>query len=207
MATLREIQAAMSGFPRNLTWNDFRPVQNSPAPPAQANTAAQWSTTGWSVRVVNGEYRVQGARVNVIIDRHNSWAVPGARTSTALLQHEQGHYDITGLIARDLIRKILDLSLDTVVIGAMQAAGNTPHQHQNFAVQRFQSYINTYVQEANDFSAKLQTNPITGADGVYDVQTNHSQNANGQAAWNTRLQRMKAGDENFALNLAMEGII
>ena len=173
----------------------------------QANTAAQWSTTGWSVRVVNGEYRVHGARVNVSIDRHNSWAVPGARTSAALLQHEKGHYDITGLIARDLIRKILDLSLDTVVMGAMQAAGKTPHQHQNFAVQRFQSYINTYVQEANDLGSKLQTNPTTGADGIYDVQTNHSQNTTGQAAWNARLQRMKAGNENFELDLAMAGII
>jgi hypothetical protein len=207
MATLREIQAAMNGFPRSLTWSNFRPVANSLSPPAQAQTGARWSTTGWSVRVVNGAYRVHGARVNVGLDPHNTWAVPGARTSAALLRHEQGHYDITGLIARDLIRKILDLSLDVVVIGAMQAAGNTPHQHQNFAVQRFQSYINTYVQEANALSAKLQTDPTTGADGIYDVQTNHSQNANGQAAWNARLQRMMAGDENFELNLAMEGIV
>jgi len=207
MATLREIQAAMSGFPRNLTWGDFRSVQNSLVPPAQANTAAQWATTGWSARVVNGEYRVHGARVNVSIDRHNSWAVPGARTSAALLRHEQGHYDITGLIARDLIRKILDLSLDVVIIGAMQGAGNTPQQHQNFAVRRLQSSINTYVQEANALSAKLQTDPTTRADGIYDVQTNHGQNGNGQAAWNTRLQRMKAGDEDFELNLAMEGIV
>jgi len=63
------------------------------------------------------------------------------------------------------------------------------------------------VKEANDLSAKLQTNPTTGADGIYDVQTNHSQNTTGQAAWNARLQRMKAGDENFELNLAMERII
>src|SRR5215470_868208 len=176
MATLQEIQAAMSGFPRNLSWNDFPRVQNSPAPPHQARTAARWATTGWTVRVVNGEYRVHGARVNVSLDGSNMWAVPGARTSAALLRHEQGHYDITGLIARDLIRKILDLSLDAVVIGAMQGAGNTPQQHQNFALARFQSYINTFMQEANDLSAKLQTNPVTRADGIYDVQTNHSQN-------------------------------
>ncbi len=207
MATLQEIRAAMSGFPRNLSWNDFRSVQNSPSPPMQAQTGARWATTGWTVKVVNGEYRVHGARVNVSLDGGNTWAVPGARTSTALLQHEQGHYDITGLIARDLIRKILDLSLDVVVIGAMQAAGNSPQQHQNFAVQRFRSYIDTYVKEASDLGAKLQTNPVTGADGIYDVQTNHSQNTTGQAAWNARLARIKAGDENFELNLAMEGII
>ncbi len=207
MATLQEIQAAMTGFPRNLSWNNFRPVPNSPSPPMQAQTGARWATTGWTVKVVNGDYRVHGARVTVSLDNGNTWAVPGARTSTALLQHEQGHYDITGLIARDLIRKILDLSLDTVVMGAMQAAGNTPQQHQNFAVQRFQSYINTYVQEASDLGAKLQTNPTTGADGIYDVQTNHSQNTTGQAAWNARLQRMKAGNENFELDLAMAGII
>src|SRR5260370_24057984 len=102
-------------FSRNLTWNDFHPVANSLSPPAQAQTGARWSTTGWSVRVANGEYRVHGARVNVSLNPHNTWAVPGARTSAALLRHEQGHYDIAGLIARDLIRKILDLSLDVVV--------------------------------------------------------------------------------------------
>jgi len=207
MASLREIQAAMSGFPRNLTWNDFRRVSDSLSPPAEASTGAQFSTTRWSVKMVDGEYRVHGAHVNVSINSNDTWAVPSARTNANLLRHEQGHYDITGLIARDLIRKILDLSLDAVVIGAMQSAGDTPQQHRNFALERLQSYIDTYVQEANELGSKLQTNPVTGADGIYDVQTNHSQNTNGQAVWNARLQRMKAADENFALTLAIEGIV
>jgi hypothetical protein len=208
MATVREIQAAMSGFPRNLTWHDFRVVQNSPSPPTQAWTSALWSLTAWSVKVVKGKYHVHGARVNVSLDNNNTWAVPSVRTNANLLRHEQGHYDINGLIARDVIRKILDLSLDVHVVAALKDAGKTPHQHQNFAFQHFKNDIDTYVQEANALSARLQTNPRTGADGIYEVQTNHSQNTTGQVAWDVRLQRMKvAWDGFFQLNLAMEGII
>jgi hypothetical protein len=207
MATLAQIQAAMSGFPRTLTWNNFPTRQTSPSPPMQALTSARWTMSGWHVAVVNGEYRVAGIRITVSLNTQASWAVPAALSSASLLTHEQGHYDITGLLARDLTGKILDLSLDVAAVAAMQGAGNTPQQQRNFAVQQFQNSINAYGQRANALSDRLQTNPVTHADGIYDVQTNHGQNAAAQAAWNARFLSVQSSGISFELTLAAQGII
>jgi hypothetical protein len=207
MATLAQIQAAMTGFPRTLTWNNYPQRQTSPSPPMQALTSARWAMSGWNVAVVNGEYRVTGIRITVSLNTQASWAVPAAVSSASLLVHEQGHYDITGLIARDLTGKILDLSLDVAVVAAMRGAGSTPQQQRNYALQQFQNSINAYAQAANALSDRLQTNPVTHADGIYDVQTNHSMNTAVQAAWNTRLAGIKSSGASFELMLAAEGII
>jgi hypothetical protein len=207
MATLQEIQAAMTGFPRTLNWNNFANVAHSPDPPHQASTSARWSMSGWTVHIVNNEYRVQGARVTVSLNNGGTWATPAGKTSAPLLRHEQGHYDITGLVARDLIRKVFDLSLNVDVVAALRDSGNTPGEHRNYVTRQFQSDINRFGAEANAMLARLQTNPTTHADGIYDVQTNHGQNATGQQTWNNRLQHVMSGNEHFELRLRMEGLI
>lgn len=207
MATLQAVQAAMTGFPLALSWPHFRAVAPSPAPPALAQTAASYSMSGWRAALVNGVYRVQGARISVSINRHDTWAVSAARTSASLLQHEQGHFDIVGLIARDLARKVLDLSLDATVVAALRDSGTTPAQHLNYVQQQFQSDIRSYGQQASDLSSRLQTHPVTGQDGLYDRQTGHSQNAAAQTLWNNRLARIKNSGDNFELLLRMEGVL
>jgi hypothetical protein len=207
MATLQQIQAAMTGFPRALTWQNYRSVPNSPRPPAAAFTSASWAMSGWSVRPVDGEYRVQGARMTVAFNPTASWAIPSARSSADLLQHEQGHFDITGLIARDLIGNVLDLSLDVDVVASLRDAGHTQTEHLRYVTRRFQTLIEGLARDAAALGARLQTNPATQADGLYDVQTNHSQNLAGQKTWNSRLQRIKAGNTSFALCLQLEGVI
>jgi hypothetical protein len=207
MATLHEINAAMTGFPRTLTWGNFRPVQNSPSPPHAAQMGASFAMGGWSVQLVNGVYKVRGARVTVAVNAAASWATPTARTSADLLRHEQGHYDITGLIARDLIRKVLDLSFHREVIACVQGSGNTASDHLRYVTRLYQADVTRFGQEARALLARLNTDPATHADGLYDVQTNHSLNAAGQRAWNDRIQRAKGGDECFELMLKLEGVI
>ncbi len=170
-------------------------------------TSADWALGNWSVHVVGGEYRVRGARMRVTLNHHGSLAVTAARANAALLQHEQGHYDITGLIARDLINKVLDLSIDVTVVAALHDSGNNPAAHLQYAVRHFQSEIDGFAREANSLSARLQTNPTTQADGMYDTQTNHSLNVQGQAIWNARLQRIKGGNDSFPLALHLDGVI
>jgi hypothetical protein len=207
MATPQEIQAALSGFPRALAWTNFRNVQTSPSPPHEAHTSVSWSMGSWSVHIVNGEYRVRNPRVTVTLNGHDSWAMPSAKSSTALLQHEQGHFDITGLIARDLISSVLGLSFDVAVVAALRDSGTTPRDHQRYVTQQFQADINRFAQAATALGARLQTNPVTHADGLYDVQTNHSLNTAVQQAWDARLQRIKNHNENFELALRLEGLI
>ncbi len=205
--TFQEIQAAMTGFPRTLAWTNFRSVQTSPEPPHEAMTSASFSSTGWRVALVKGEYRITGARVNVVLNAQPSWATPSARTNDDLLTHEQGHFDITGLIARDVISQILSLSYDEAVVAALRGVGNSPQARINWVTQDFQKDVNRIGREAKAALDRLQTDPVTKQDGIYDTQTNHSQNTTAQAAWNTRIQQAKINNTNFQLDLKLAGIL
>ena len=207
MATLQEVNAAMTGFPRNLTWANFRRVQSSPSPPHIAQLSAAFATGAFSVHLVNGEYKIRNPRVTVSPNASGSWATTSARSSAALLLHEQGHYDITGLIARDLINKVLDLSFDQAVIAVVRGSGNTPREHLSYATRQFQMDVTRFGNEARALSARLNSNPATHADGIYDTQTNHGLNTMQQNSWNGRLQRLKSANDNFELMLRLEGII
>ncbi len=205
--TLFEIQAAMTGFPRTLDWKDFRSVQTSPEPPHEAMTSASFSTTGWRVALVKGEYRVTGFRATVVLDANPSWATASARTSTDLLTHEQGHFDITGLIARDIVSRVLSLSYDEAVVAALKGVGNSPQARINWVTQEFQKEVNKAGLEARTALNRLQTDPTTKQDGIYDTQTNHSQNTTAQAVWNARFQQAKLANTNFQLDLKLAGIL
>ncbi len=207
MATLQEIKAVMTGFPRTLSWNNFRTVQASPSPPSMAQSGSSYFRQGgWRPHLVNGEYRVRGLRIDVTVNRNASWTVRSAQTND-LLRHEQGHYDITGLIARDLAINILDLSLDASVVASLTDSGNTPAQHLRYVQQLYQTDINNFSQRATDLMNRLQTNPITMADGIYDTQTNHGLNTAVQLVWDSRFQRIKSTNESFELCLALDGVI
>ena len=207
MATLQELNAAMSGFPRSLTWGNFRQVQSSPSPPHAAQVGAGFSMGGWSVHLVHGEYRVRGARVAVAAQANDSWATAAARSDAGLLRHEQGHYDITGLIARDLIGKVLDLSFHQSLIAVCIGSGDTAHERLRYVTRLFQADVTRFGQEARDLLARLNTNPSTQADGLYDNQTNHGLNTTGQRMWNDRLQRIKASNDSLELTLRIEGLL
>ena len=206
MATLQEINAVVSGFPRALSWAQFRPVATSLSPPMLAQTSSSYQMGSWRVALSGGKYRVQGVRITVSVNANGCWAVNAARNQAALLRHEQGHYDITGLVARDLARSVLDLSLDASVVAALKDAGSTGAEHMRYVQRQFQSSIDEYGRQAADLSNKLQTNPATRRDGVYDVQTQHGQNVAAQTRWDALFSQVKASGASFRLALAMLGI-
>lgn len=207
MAEPQEIQAAMTGFPRALKWDDFPRRTRSPSPPMEAQTGARISMNPGVVRLVDGDYRFRGARVTVSLDPRDSWAIASARSNSSLLQHEQGHYDITGLIARDWISDVLDLTLSEVVVDSVRDSGQSPQAKLNYVTRSFNKSVREFTDAATTLLNRLQTNPTTGADGLYDVETGHSQNATGQAEWDKIFQRIKGGREGFALWLKISGKI
>jgi hypothetical protein len=206
MATLQQVNAVVSGFPRALAWTQFRAVDKSPSPPMQALTSSSYQMGPWRVAVTAGEYRVQGIRIAVSLNTNACWAVGAARTNAALLRHEQGHYDITGLVARDLASNVLDLSLEASVVAAMKDAGRNEAERLRYVQRQFQTSVNDYGRQAADLLNRLQTNPTTHRDGIYDVQTQHGVNAAAQSRWESLFARVKTSGTSFRLALALMGI-
>jgi hypothetical protein len=204
MATLTQIHAAMTGFPYNLSWNDFQTRPASQGAQLSAFVSTSYRTTNWNVALLNGAYRPRGFRVTVVVNRTQSWALSTAKQSNTLLPHEQGHLDITGLIARDLTGKVLDLSIDASVVQTLKEAGNTAQSRLNYVARRFQQSFAQFNQRAQTLMSRLQSNG--GVDGIYDQQTNHGQNTTAQTRWNNLFHRVKSGGDDFDFSLALSGI-
>ena len=113
------------------------------------------------VRVARGDglFRLENYQVRLTVVRDNSWVVRG-RTQDALLAHEQGHFDITGLAARDLVRALAALRVSTT-------------DELQREVSRLYEAYDTWANELSE---------------QYDEETDHSRNTTAQANWASRIQ-------------------
>jgi hypothetical protein len=161
---------------RTLAWGDFTPRQAKPPGPGQTLAGAETVTSyGLSLRteVVPGtkpvRFRIKDdVSVTVTFQKQQSWVASwvlqlSAAEQARLLGHEQGHYDLVALLARDLF------------IDLMQLKANS-HGTSNAALAD-----TTKVRQGYD--AKL--GPLQRR---YDTDTNHGQNQIAQARWNGFVQ-------------------
>ncbi|MGB5984974.1 MAG: DUF922 domain-containing protein [Desulfobacterales bacterium] len=165
---------AMSGFNHNVEWSEFRPVNQRPAGINEdAQISIRTQTFNFQTRQPRGENcRVTGANVSIVVNRGASWVVRGYE-SASLLQHEQGHYDITALGTRDLYNRVL----------ALTAARCPDINAQSQSLQR-----------------QIQTQ-ITQTNRRYDTQTNHGNNASAQSRWNTSIRSAMQSPSGTLANL------
>jgi predicted secreted Zn-dependent protease len=100
------------------------------------------------------------------MDRAGSWVVRGSETAD-LLTHEQGHFDITALGARDFLNDVLALS------GSSAAD----------------------LQSQIDSAQSSNQSTIDSVNSMYDVDpncgTSHGTNAANQQQWNLRINNAK----------------
>jgi hypothetical protein len=201
MAAMKEIHKAMVGFPRQLRWDDFGRVDQSPQPPMEAMTASKYEitqsayTSGTAANDNRGSYFVDPLKVTVSFVASNSWAVPWARTNPRLLAHEQGHFDITGLIARDFTRRLLDLRVyghELIDANNLSAANN--------ALDKKVAQVRKRMHALWEF---LQG----GEDDLYDTDTLHGTNEAGQREWSALLHHVKLLNVGFEEALIARGFI
>lgn len=111
---------SLIGFRYNLNWKrDFTPKDSRP--PGEHIDAFTNAPVINAVRQMNflrgddGLLRFKRSSVRIIVrmDKANSWVVKSARTDE-LLQHEQGHYNISALAGRDMERELLSLRTTSV---------------------------------------------------------------------------------------------
>src|SRR4051812_34496816 len=104
------IRTALEGHDLTLAWGDFpADVPQNRLATDTASTLARFDLNYDyaydSAQGTHHGYRVDHVNVRVTLDRPKMWAVSSARTAE-LLRHEQGHYDIVALIARDLFAEL-----------------------------------------------------------------------------------------------------
>jgi predicted secreted Zn-dependent protease len=113
----------LTGRDKTLTWSDFGSPVNKPKPAAGATAVAAhtevvypiqygWSSTGKSFSLADN------VKVNVRLDSAKSWVAAWVfnepkQFQDDLLKHEQGHYDIAALLARDMFIEIMQLKGQT----------------------------------------------------------------------------------------------
>jgi predicted secreted Zn-dependent protease len=112
-----------------------------------------------SVSRESGQRRVSSLTVTISVVRADNWVVSSAKTPE-LLSHEQGHYDITGLMGRDMGNEIL----------AARAGSLEDLQ------QQINSIIERYRQRARELNAR------------YDTETGGGRNRDAQRRWDERIR-------------------
>ncbi|MGE5171703.1 MAG: hypothetical protein ACM3JC_15175 [Rudaea sp.] len=177
--------SSLTGLRRTLTWNDFtrkddvsRPQPGDVAMVAQ--TRAVFAVQGLSSGPVDGSrptaYKLAD-RVKVVVRLKRdecwvaAWVVAGSTSGPErqrLLKHEQGHYDIVALLARDMLAEI------TAVAKNLYASAQEPIDDANAVMARYDPYYDS-VQE------------------LYDEKTNHGDVRNEQQRWNGFLLRAFGG--------------
>jgi len=115
MATLQQVMAHVHGWPRSLHWNEFTRIQSSREPPHLSECAAGFRLVATPlIPQGNGATINRNFRIEVFVTKDptpgdtGTWVVIGSQTDD-LLKHEQGHYDLAGLAAREYARELLML--------------------------------------------------------------------------------------------------
>jgi len=113
----------LTGLTKSLSWSDFGTPVSKPAPTPGGTTVAAHTETvapinyGWAT---SGKLYTLQDNVTVAIQfvASKSWVADWAlqqsqQAQDDLLRHEQGHYDITALMARDMFIDIMQLKGQT----------------------------------------------------------------------------------------------
>ena len=153
----------VTGWLRAIAWTEFVEVQTRPQnvqEDAQINPVMEPSRE-ISSRREGGQFSLGEFSVAVRINKQYSWVVKSQKSS-ALLTHEQVHYDILGLHVRDLVADL--------------------RTQRAQCKQKLQQEVTRRLQHCQASPEKM--------DDKYDSQeeTDHGRNAEAQARWGAQVE-------------------
>lgn len=190
---------SITGQDYKLKWTDF-----IAPPPVNRGSSVAFTSAAFSVnfQVRTGEealglprprkgtdlgFGVDNLKIVVSPNRARMWSVASSRTP-AMLTHEQGHYNIVALVMWELYDDLLSPPQTFTTADAAQ------------------KWANSKLADAQTLINKLQSSPTR--DGLYDTQTNHSQNTAGQNRWDLAFAlAFPPTGMRFSLALDAEGIV
>lgn len=110
---------AVLGWPKTIAWTDFgTPVSSVPASYSGTHTDCHIEVDinySWGGPVAvsgSSDYKLKDVKVEVKINSIDTWVmtgVPTSKTQATILKHEQGHYNIAGITARDVEKMLTNL--------------------------------------------------------------------------------------------------
>lgn len=146
----------VEGFNTSISWSGF--VKRK-APPAgvteDAETSARFRASTIDFQQKGNAVTVKDAPVKIFLDTKESWVVDG-KQDPELLKHEQGHYDVTALAAREFYKKLFTLN-------------GTDAQDLQAQIKELSESFKEKIDRTNE---------------RYDEQTDHSQRKAEQEKWN-----------------------
>ncbi|MCA9049578.1 MAG: hypothetical protein KDA89_12665 [Planctomycetaceae bacterium] len=157
------MSVTLNGWPKNLKWSDFTRTTTK-AGDWDAQTAPRREYQ-YNYQPIGGQFYIKG----VVTVRLNKPATlvkkafmdsAGDADKQSLLKHEQGHYDIAGLIARDF-----HLCLNNIAESTKPAA-------------------KARIDACWDWATAMLNLLDDGDSGLYERAVNHSRNQIGQDRWN-----------------------
>jgi hypothetical protein len=142
---------------RDVEWSDF----TGPVDPNSRFNA--W--TDWRITYSYPAPIVRDGKVHVTVStklflRHDSWAKPESR-SKRLLEHEQGHYRLGRICAREIVSTINSTAFS----------------------------LENYKKEINDVYWAI-IGKYVEINKLYDRETNHHNDRESQARWNQKLAEL-----------------
>ena len=162
---------------RPLTWDDFAgPVATDVHTKQVAATAA---SLGWAyhyrVEQSNGAcvYLITDIRVSAVFDPNRSWVKPGHGT-TAVLAHEQGHFDIA-----QIYKLMFDDMTREFVGAARECKGDS--------AKRISKFVDNDIARLLGNLYEQTWEQHTEAQATYDAETNHGTHAAAQEQWLARI--------------------
>ncbi|HWA57847.1 MAG TPA: DUF922 domain-containing protein [Gemmatimonadales bacterium] len=173
--------STLTGRDKTLTWADFGTPVPKPAPGAgqtavAAHTEVKYPVTyGWTSKGKSFSL-ADNVTVAIQLDKGKTWVADwvfkqSQQFQDDLLKHEQGHYDISALLARDMFIEIMQLKGQTFASSSAldQAVKKIVDAHRS--------------QKVHD---------------KYDLasETNHGLNATQQKAWDGYFQKAKTTQRN-----------
>lgn len=148
-------------WPRAITWREFHDIDARPPDEDEDAQIHAEAILDDNVTVCreDGRFRLGRFGVRLQVTEEDSWVVTSAKTAT-LLAHEQGHFDLAGLDARQVMQDLAALRTDDT------------DELQRRVSERLER-SRTEAQEMSD---------------RYDHDTDHGRNAARQALWEAAIR-------------------
>jgi hypothetical protein len=135
---------------RKLTWSDFKGKENIKDFNASAETSCELGLKSNSVKIL-GKTAIS---VTNMFECNLSWVLPKSKNNNDLLEHEQLHFDLNEIYARQLRKKIIETKF---------------------------SYFNL-IKESNKIYEEISLLNIKRQE-LYDSETNHGTESIAQKRW------------------------